>query len=219
MNALLGDVFDLYRFRVKALPAYQYPLWQIALLLTAVGVVASAGAPELGSYLPGRIGFCVLYNWLETLLFAGFIGVWLRMARWRLCRPLLSLVVLASGSQLLEPLANWFPDDVGTAVLLLLMFYSLVVLCNALSRVSGVRRTRVVLGVLLFSFLSAFLMQGSWTLASRAGWVDAPAGSWWNPMAAPDKNTSAGKPADQALTGQSGGSSSKDDSSDDDAPL
>ncbi|WP_215781828.1 hypothetical protein [Paludibacterium sp. B53371] len=182
MNRLLNDALDLFRFRVKPLPAYHHPWWQLALLISLLGLVTSGGSPELGHYLPGRIGFCIGYNWLETLLFVPFIGLWLRVNPWRFTRPLLALIVLASSVQLLQPLTSWLPADVADGLLLVLMAYSLLVLSNALALASGQGRLRALLGILLFSFCSAFLMQGAWYLSSRQGWVDAPQ-SAWNPFA------------------------------------
>jgi hypothetical protein len=212
MQTLFGDVLDLYLFRVKSLAAYRYPWWQVALFLTALGVVASGSSPELGRFLPGRIGFCILYSWLESLLFAVYLGVWLRMGRFRMNRSLLSLVMLSSGIQLLQPLVSWLPEDVGNIALVLLMLYSFLVLCHALVTVSGMRRVRVLCGVLLFSLLSGILLQSTWYLTSRFGWVDAPP-SWWNPL---DDTGSAGDAASPSSRSSSG-SSDSDSSSDDDA--
>ncbi|TDR82898.1 hypothetical protein [Paludibacterium purpuratum] len=181
MNHLLGDALDLYRFRVKSLLDYRYPWWQLALLITLFGLVISGGTPELGGNLPGRIGFCIAYNWLETLLFVPFIGLWLRVPPLRFCQPLLAISLLGSGLQLLQPLVSWLPGDVADGLLLVSMVYSMLVLCNALSRVSGRGRLWAAIGVLLFSLCSAFLMQSAWFLASRQGWVDAPL-SAWNPF-------------------------------------
>jgi len=181
MRTLISDVLDLYRFRVKALPAYYYPLWKIALLLTAIGFVTSSTATDLGSYIPGRIAFCIVYNWLETLLYCGVIGLWLKLSHFKLNRPLLVLVALSSGIQFLAPLVSWLPDDVASIVLLVLLFYSLLVLCYALERVTGMRRLRVVSGVMLCLLLSGVLMQSSQYVSSRLGWVSRPA-SWWNPL-------------------------------------
>lgn len=221
MRTLFGDVIDLYCFRVKSLPAYHYPLWKIGLMLTAIGFVASAGAPELGGFLPGRIGFCIAYNWLETLLFTVFIGVWLQLIRYKQNRALLSLVVLSSGVQLLQPLLGWLPDDVAGIALLLLMLYSLVVLCYALVQVSGAPRLRVVMGVLLFSLLSGTLLQSSWYLASRTGWVDAPAGNWWNPLSNISGDAASTPASDANTSSQSPFSDPTERSKDsaDDAPL
>lgn len=196
MNTLLGEAFDLYRFRVKPLPAYRLPVWKLVLFLTAIGLASSANSPELGRFLPGRIGFCIGYSWLETLLFTAFIGIWLRLDPLQYARQIAALVVLSSAVQFLLPLADWLPDDVGDSVVMLAMLYSLLVLCHALIRVSGMRRLRVICGVLLFSCLSAFLMQGSWYLASRAHLVDAPP-SWWNPFAGitPAADSAASQPA------------------------
>lgn len=218
MRTLIADVLDLYRFRVKSLPAYYYPLWKIALLLTAIGFVASSNATELGNYIPGRIAFCIAYNWLETLLFCGFIGLWLKLSNFKLNRPLLALVVLSSGIQLLEPLVSWLPDDVASIVLLVLLFYSLLVLCYALERVSGVRRLRVVSGVMLFALLSGVLMQSSLYVSSRLGWVPRPA-SWWNPMSV----TTPAANSDALLSGVTVPSSNqvqikKEDTTDEDWP-
>jgi hypothetical protein len=182
MNKLFGEAFDLYRFRVKPLPAYYFPLWKLVLFLAAIGLASSASAPELGRFLPGRIGFCIGYSWFETVIFTVFIGMWLRLDPRRYARQIASVVVLSGAIQFLLPLAGWLPGDVASPVAMLAMLYSLLVLCYALICISGMRRLRVISGVLMFSFLSAFLMQGSWYLASRWHLVDPPP-SWWNPFA------------------------------------
>jgi F0F1-type ATP synthase assembly protein I len=187
---MLGDAIDLYRFRVKSLLDYRYPWWQVALLITLFGLVISGGSPELGGYLPGRVGFSIGYNWFETLLFVPFIGVWLGVNPWRFCRPLLAISALGSSVQLLQPLLSWLPDDVANGLLMVSMVYSLLVLSHALARVSGKGRLRAMLGVLLFSLCSTFLMQGAWYLSSRQGWV-APPASAWNPFAGDDGSSSS----------------------------
>jgi hypothetical protein len=211
MNTLFGEAFDLYRFRVKPLSSYRFPLWKLVLFLAAIGLASSASSPELGRFLPGRIGFCIAYNLLETAIFTLFIGVWLRLELLHNARQIASLVVLSSAVQFLLPLADWLPDDVGSTVVMAAMFYSLIVLCNALIRVSGMRRLRVICGVLAFSFLSAFLMQGSWSLASRWHLVDPPA-SWWNPFAG--ENLTGGDGSSSSDTGGSSDDSSDNDSGD-----
>lgn len=207
MNTLFAEAFDLYRFRVKPLPTYRFPVWQLGLFLAAIGLASSASAPELGRYLPGRIGFCIAYTWLETALFTAFIGVWLRLDPRRYARQIAALVVLSSAADFLTPLAGWLPDDVASMALFLAMLYSLLVLCHALIRVSGMRRLRVISGVLVFSLLSGFLMQGAWFLVSRARLVDPPP-SWWNPVAG------AGAAAQAAPTGASSGHPMPDEEAD-----
>ena len=182
---MFDAVLDLCRFRVRPLAAYRLPFWQIAVMISLLGLVTSAGSPELGTWLPGRIGFCVVYNWVETLLFAVFLSLWLRMHPLRPSWEMVSLLTLASACQLFAPLLDWLPDDVAGGAFLVLMLYSLLVLCNALVRISGMRRLRVVIGVLLFSAVSACLMQMSWYWAGQHGWVKQPA-SWWNPYAGSD---------------------------------
>lgn len=213
MSALFSDVFDLYRFRVKPLATYRHPLWQVLLLLCGVGLVLSAGSPELGGYLPGRIGFGIAYNLLETLLFTVFIGLWLGLGRQAFSRALFSLVTLASAIQLLQPLTDWLPDDVGSVVLLLLLLYSLVVLCHALYRISGLRLIRVLVGVLLFALLSSFLLQGCWYLAGRAGVVSPPAGGW-NPFATISQPPASSASGPSPLSADSGSRDQNGDGND-----
>ncbi|XLM21985.1 hypothetical protein MKD33_09105, partial [Chromobacterium piscinae] len=111
MRVLIDDLFDLLRLRVKPLAAYQYVWWQPALLLTLLGAVSSGDTTELGSNVAGRIGFMVVFTWLETVLFARFIGFWLRWGKAELGGSLFGLVVVASGLQFIEPLTSWLPDD------------------------------------------------------------------------------------------------------------
>lgn len=39
---MIDDALDLARLRVEPLEAYRYPLWQTALLITLMGVIAAA---------------------------------------------------------------------------------------------------------------------------------------------------------------------------------
>lgn len=176
MRLLIDDVVDLLRFRVKPLDAYQYPRWQTLLFLVALGLVASADTAELGGNLTGRMLFMVLFTLAETLCFAGFIGLWLRFAKWEGRESLFGLVAVASGLQFIEPLTSWLPDDVALAVNAMLSIFGILVLVNALAVVSGIHRLRVALGVLLFAPVAMVLLAGALSLGSAAGWVDLPAG-------------------------------------------
>nr|WP_233201175.1 hypothetical protein [Chromobacterium alticapitis] len=171
----MDDVFDLLRLRVKPLAAYQYPWWQPALLLTALGLIASGDTAELGSNIAGRIGYMVLFTWLETLFFTRFIGFWLRLAKGEATGSLFGLVVVASGLQFIEPLTSWLPEDVSSGADMLLSMAGLVVLVNALSKVSGVSKLRVLAGVVLFAPLALVLLAATLSLANALGWVDLPA--------------------------------------------
>jgi hypothetical protein len=219
MSPLFADVFDLYRFRVRALPSYRYPLWQMALFLSLIGVVLSGSMPELGHFVPGRIGFCVLYNALETLLFTAFIGIWLRVRSLRLYGPLFTLLALAGAVQFLGPLLDWLPDDVGQFAALLLWFYLLVVLCHALIKVSGASRFRVVSGVLLFVLLSQWLEPASWFVASKTGWVKSPGASWWKLAVTPPGSATPAAPAQATAAAAAGADDSKAADPGDDFPL
>ncbi|MDN0073793.1 hypothetical protein QU481_02645 [Crenobacter sp. SG2303] len=173
MRALIDDAINLVRLKVAPLEHYQYPFWKLAIALTLLGVIAGAGVPELGSG-GGRVLFFVLFTWLETVLFARFIGWWLRQAGWRTPLPLLGLVVACNGLQLLMPLLSWLPDDVAQAISLALSLASLYVLVNALSRVTKVARVRVALGVLAFAPVALGLMMLTLTLSASLGWVNVP---------------------------------------------
>ncbi|AUH51626.1 hypothetical protein CXB49_12750 [Chromobacterium sp. ATCC 53434] len=175
MRLLIDDVLDLLRLRVKPLAAYQYPLWQPALLLTALGLIASGDTAELGGNIAGRIGFMVLFTWLETLLFTRFMTFWLKLGKGELSGSLFGLVVVASGLQFLEPLTSWLPGDAAQVIDVLLSILGLVVLVNALVKVSGVSVLRVLAGVVLFAPLALLLLAMTLSAAQQAGWVDLPA--------------------------------------------
>ncbi|AAQ59601.1 hypothetical protein [Chromobacterium violaceum] len=174
MRLLIDDVLDLLRLRVKPLAAYQYVWWQPALLLTLMGAVSSGDTAELGGNIAGRIGFMVLFTWLQTLLFARFMGVWLRWGKGEVGGSLFGLVVVASGLQVVEPLTSWLPGDAARVADILLSLLGLVVLVNALSKVSQVSVTRTLVGVVLFAPLSLLLLATTLSFAKTAGWVELP---------------------------------------------
>ena len=71
MQAMIDDALDLARLRVRPLEAYQYPLWQTALLITLLGVIAAAaGDGWIQGDWSTRVGFFVAVSWLETGLLA-----------------------------------------------------------------------------------------------------------------------------------------------------
>ena len=172
---LIDDAIDLLRFRVKPLEAYQYPAWLPALALTLLAVIGSAGASDLGDDIGGRMTFLVLFTWLETLCFAQFMGVWLRLAKWKQTGSLFGLIVVANALQFVEPLTSWLPDQGAMVADMVLSLIEVMVLINALAQVSGVSRLRVLLGILLFSPLALVLLAASLSLASAQGWVKLPA--------------------------------------------
>ncbi|MBA8734952.1 hypothetical protein [Chromobacterium violaceum] len=174
MRLLIDDVLDLLCLRVKPLAAYQYVWWQPALLLTLMGAVSSGDTAELGGNIAGRIGFMVLFTWLQTLLFARFMGVWLRWGKGEVGGSLFGLVVVASGLQVVEPLTSWLPGDAARVADILLSLLGLVVLVNALSKVSQVSVTRTLVGVVLFAPLSLLLLATTLSFAKTAGWVELP---------------------------------------------
>lgn len=174
MQRFLDDVIDLVRGRVQPLEHYQYPFWQTALLLTLMGVFASARAVEIGGSTDGRLLFFVLFTWMQILLFVRFIGWWLRLAGAELEGSVFGLVVLTNSPQLLEPLASWLPDDVARGVTLALSLLSVIILIRALSSVSGVSKLRVFLGVLCYTPLAILLLTGLTGFAGQMGWIELP---------------------------------------------
>ncbi|MBI3144749.1 MAG: hypothetical protein HYZ18_05675 [Pseudogulbenkiania sp.] len=174
MRILFDDALDLVRFRVRPLQYYQYSFWQPALLLTALGIIASAGAEGLGDNVQGRVAFFLLFTWLETLLFTQFMGLWLRLGKWKPSGSLFGLVVAANGLQIIEPLTSWLPDDAALAGAFALSLLTIMVLVHALATVSGVSRKRILLGVLLFSPLAMLLMGSTLSLAASLDWVKVP---------------------------------------------
>ncbi|AXK39759.1 hypothetical protein [Crenobacter cavernae] len=174
MQRLFDDVIDLVRGRIQPLAHYQYPFWQPALLLTVMGVFASARAIEIGGPLEGRLLFFVLFTWMQILLFVRFMGWWVRLAGARLEASLFGLVVLTNSPQLLEPLASWLPDDAAQGVTLVLSVLSVIILVRALSAVSGVSKLRVFLGALCYTPLAILLLTGLTGVAGQMGWIELP---------------------------------------------
>ena len=174
MHRLIDDLIGLLRFRVGPLQQYQYPRWVPVLLLTVLGLVASGGTEDLGNNIVGRILFMLLFTWLETLLFTQFMTIWLRLAKWQPDGSLFGLIVLANSLQFIEPLTSWLPDDAAMGADLALSLLTIVLLVNSLAVVSGVRRMRVLLGVMLFAPVAMLTLAISLQLSSSQGWVTIP---------------------------------------------
>lgn len=174
MHHLIDDLLGLLRFRVGPLEQYQYPRWLVALLLCVLGLVASGGTGELGNNIAGRMQFMLLFTWLETLLFTQFITIWLRLAKWRPNGSLFGLIVLCNSLQFVEPLTSWLPDDAALGADLALSLLTIALMVNSLAVVSGVRRVRVLLGVMLFAPVAMLTLAISLQLASSMGWVTIP---------------------------------------------
>jgi hypothetical protein len=84
------------------------------------------------------------------------------------------------------------PDDVGVPVSLLLAAYSVVVLINALTVATGVARTHVIGGILLFTPIALALYLSMMLLANSLGWIPDPP----EPVAKPaPTQTAPAKPA------------------------
>lgn len=175
LNQFVEDILDLMRLRAQPLAHYIYPWWQPALLVTLLGVFSAAMAEQLTAPAEGRILFFVVLNWLELLLMANFFDWWLRQGdRWNGEGSLLPLLAVAQGVQLIEPLLSWLPDDVGVPVSLTLAMYSVVILINALTVATGVVRSHVIGGVLLFTPIALALFLSMMMLANSLGWIPEP---------------------------------------------
>lgn len=175
LNQFVEDILDLMRLRAQPLAHYTYPWWQPALLVTLLGVFSAAMAEQLTAPAEGRILFFVALNWLELLLMTHFFDWWLRHGdRWNGEGNLLPLLAVAQGVQLIEPLLSWLPDDVGVPVSLALAVYSVVILINALTVATGVVRSHVIGGVLLFTPIALALFLSMMMFANSLGWIPEP---------------------------------------------
>ncbi|WP_137936372.1 hypothetical protein [Chitinivorax sp. B] len=173
---LINDMLDLARFRVKPLPEYQYPLWQIMLVVTLMGIFSAAAATDIDAPVPARIGFFVMLEWVELLLMNWFFNWWMRQGdNWRGDGDLLPLFVAASGVNLLTPLLSWFTRPLVDVLAVGLSAYSVAIVIHALTLSTGVRRTHVIGGVLLFlpMAIAGYLVVA--TFAVQAGWISLPA--------------------------------------------
>ncbi len=182
MNKFIRDAFDLLRFRFHPLEHYIYPAWQPLAWLGLIGVVGALGAQEFQAGLPSRIAFFVVLNLLETLLMSAWLMGWWR---WVLKRPfegsLFPLVVLASSTQLLEPLSGFLPDSMALAFAFPLAVYGVFLLVASVANALGERRALVVLAIIAYLPVALTLLHLAMSLALDWGWVSAqelsPAGA------------------------------------------
>lgn len=149
MYAMINDMIDVTRLRVKPLVQYQYTRWKKVLMIIFLGVVASAGASGLGDNIPGRMAFCVVFVWLKLGLLSHFMRLWLRLLKRPVNLPLFGLVLVCNGIDILSPLTSWFPSDVGMGINSVLVLLGLVVMVNSIAVVSGLSRLKVLLGMMV----------------------------------------------------------------------
>ena len=171
MRKFIDDMFNLVRLRVYTLDNYQYPFWQPALVLTLLGLVSAAGAEGFTANLGVRIAFFVLLNWVETLLFVGFLSWWLKRVGWKPPLPLFALVVMSNAPQLLSPLTSWLPESIAQLILLLLALLCVVILVHALSSISRLPRLRILLGMVLFTPLAFVILLVLLQVAQSNHWL------------------------------------------------
>ncbi|MGL6072264.1 hypothetical protein [Craterilacuibacter sp.] len=174
MLALINDGLDLMRWRVRAAEHYQYPAWQIGLVLLLLGIIAAAGATPIGGSIEGKMLFFTLFGAAETLLMAQFMRWWLRLAKSPVEHSLLGLLVAAGLVQVITPLTSWLPADVANIATVAIAFYGVSVMWHALTTISGVSRMRVLAGILLFSPLAAVLMVFAFSTGGNLGLIEMP---------------------------------------------
>ncbi len=166
------DVLDLLRFRFYPLNHYVYPAWQPLAWVVLIGVVGALGAYEFQAGLMSRIVFFVILNLIETLLMSFWLMGWWR---WIVRRPfegsLFPLVVLASSTQLLEPITQLFPESLRMTVALPLAIYGVVLLVSAVAKALEERRILVVLAIIGYLPIALTLLHFAMGLALDWGWV------------------------------------------------
>lgn len=172
MNKLVRDVLDLLRFRFYPLNHYIYPAWQPLAWLAGIGVVGALGAHEFQAGLAERIVFFIALNLIETLLMSFWLMGWWR---WVLKRPfegsLFPLVVLASSTQLLEPLTLFVPESMAMAFAFPLAVYGVYLLVAAVAHALGERRGLVVIAIIGYLPIALTLLHFAMSMALDWGWV------------------------------------------------
>ncbi|MEW9900222.1 hypothetical protein ABWL39_16500 [Chitinivorax sp. PXF-14] len=171
-SQLFDDLLNLARFRVKPLGEYRHPAWQLALLVTVMGVFSAAVSEDFEAPLLVKIGFFVFFEWITLLLLNTFFSWWLRQGdNWQGNESLWPLLVLANGVNLLTPVIAWFDAPFDAVVAMGLAIYSVVILINALTQATQVRRAHVIGGVLLFTPMAFILYVLVMVVASGFGWI------------------------------------------------
>ena len=192
MLALINDGLDLMRWRVRTAEHYQYPAWQIGLMLLLLGIIAAAGATPVGGSIEGKMLFFTLFGAAETLLMAQFMRWWLKLAKNPVEHSLFGLLVAAGLVQIITPLTSWLPADVANIATVAIAFYGVSVMWHALTTISGANRMRVLAGILLFSPLAAMLMVFAFSTGSNLGLIEMP-----------DETQAVSSPQDQAASAAS----------------
>ncbi|MDK2125852.1 hypothetical protein [Parachitinimonas caeni] len=148
MNKLLSDALSLALLRVKPLSHYVYPFWLPMVWLTLIAAMMSPGLPLLNASLPAKFLVVAIVQWVEVLVLTFVMSWWLKLGnRWNGDGSLFPLIVVASTVQLLG-IAVSALDLVPLA--LIAAIYRLVVLVHAIAGATGVRKSYVVGGILVF---------------------------------------------------------------------
>lgn len=169
------DAIDLALFRAKPLERYAYDWWVSVVWLTILSCMPVLVADELHASLLERLFFYLVQGWVATVLMSVFLAWWLRMAsQLKPDASLFPLIVLASTTDLLQPLLGLIPGDDGQLALELLVIYQFAVLMHALTRSVGVSLGRALLGVVAFIPTALVLQILSNQVAYSAGWAERP---------------------------------------------
>lgn len=174
MRVLIDDVIDLVRGRVKSLPHYQYPRWQLALFLLLCSVVVSPSIIDLDGPIAPQLSLLFVVTWLQIALLARFMGWWLKPRGQSEPLDLFGVIVVVNGLQLLEPLTSWLDPKPAAVAQVFLSLLSLAVLINALAGVSERSRWRVAGGMGLLIVLIMILMTALLSLGVAMGWITLP---------------------------------------------
>lgn len=172
MLPLFKDAIDLACFRVKPVSHYAYTWWQPVLWLTVLGALPALGATDLKASVPVLMVFFIAMTWLQALALTLFFAWWLKLGkRWGGQGTLFPLVVLATSSQLLEPLLSAVPPSMVLPLTGLLAFYQIAVLTQALNKATGVGMKHVLLGLLAYLPTALILGLLALSIAGKAGWL------------------------------------------------
>lgn len=173
---LIRDACNVALLRFEPLAHYVYPYWQPVFWLCVIGFTPAFFATKLEAVLPARMGFFLLWTWLETILITVFFTWWLQQGkRWNGEGSLFPLMVLIASLELAQPLLLIFPSDLAMSLNLLLLVYQLCVLVFGLAAATGAGLRHVFTGLMIYLPLAVMV----WALASLTanwlGWLPMPA--------------------------------------------
>lgn len=181
---ILYDLIDIALLRYKPLTEYRYPLWQIVLLMLALGLAKSPLVQGLQLDLVGRTLFLALMNLAMYAVAARFFRYWLclrvgperqPLSPWNGEGSLFAFFVLAQGVEFLAPAALWLDMNSAVFLILLLNVWWVTVVMRGLRLTTGASFGVIIAGVVLLIPMLMLVGMVGLQIALGAGWLDLEA--------------------------------------------